>query len=260
MKHSIGRISLILLLVLCLAAPVAAKGAWQQGTFIVDEAGLLTPAEYEELNGYADSIASMYECGVYIVTVQNYLDYGYSTDVFEATWNLYHDHNLGIGPERDGIILLLSMAERDYALFVYGGAEYAFDSYGQIQLENQFLDDLAEDQWYFGFVDYLETAQEYLSLAAQGNPVREEPLPLDGIFILLAFIISAVVTIVFWSQMRNVRKQSDAHRYITAGGLKLTGRTDLFLRRSRRVRHIPKQTSSSGSHSGGGGSGRSGKF
>ena len=37
-----------------------------------------------------------------------------------------------MGDDRDGIIILLSMAERDYAMFVYGTyAETAFNSYGQ---------------------------------------------------------------------------------------------------------------------------------
>lgn len=260
MKHTILKSGLTLLLVLCLSIPVLAGAQWPDGSYILDDAGLLSRAEYDELNGYADSIASMYNCGVYIVTVWDYQDYDYSYDVFDTTWNLYHDNDLGIGPNRDGIILLLSMAERDYALFVYGGAEYAFDDYGQIALEEEFLDDFRMDAWYDGFADYLQTAQEFIRLADQGDPVREEDEDILGIFIFIAFIISLVITVIFWGEMNNVRKQSQAHHYITGNGLKLIGRTDLFLRRSRTVRKIPKSSGSSGSRSGGGGSGRSGKF
>ena len=39
---------------------------------------------------------------------------------------------MGEGPNRDGIMLLLSMDDRDWAMFCYGSrCEYAFNSYGQ---------------------------------------------------------------------------------------------------------------------------------
>ena len=53
-------------------------------------------------------------------------------DVYEATYQIYHELELGSGEDRDGIIVLLSMDNRKYAMFVYGEyAEYAFDTYGQ---------------------------------------------------------------------------------------------------------------------------------
>ena len=43
---------------------------------------------------------------------------------------------MGEGPNRDGIMLLLSMDDRDWAMFCYGShCEYAFNSYGQQKLE-----------------------------------------------------------------------------------------------------------------------------
>ena len=48
---------------------------------------------------------------------------------------------MGEGPDRDGIMLLLSMDDRDWAMFCYGSrCEYAFNSYGQQKLEKVFLD------------------------------------------------------------------------------------------------------------------------
>ena len=53
------------------------------------------------------------------------------TDVYKTTYQLYHANELGMGEGRDGIIILLSMADRDYAMFVYGeNAENAFNEYG----------------------------------------------------------------------------------------------------------------------------------
>lgn len=71
--------------------------------------------------------------------VDDYTEYR-DGSVFEVTYQLYHNNQLGVGDGRDGVIVLLSMEERDYAMFVYGEyAEYAFDEYGQEKLEEKFL-------------------------------------------------------------------------------------------------------------------------
>ena len=75
-----------------------------------------------------------------MVTLENYRDYQ-PEGVFKATYTLYHDNTMGEGPNRDGIMLLLSMDDRDWAMFCYGSrCEYTFNSYGQRQLEDVFLD------------------------------------------------------------------------------------------------------------------------
>jgi len=62
--------------------------------------------------------------------------------------------------------------------------------------------------------------------------------------------------------MKNVAMKTDALRYQTEAGLNLTVQTDQFIRQTVTRRKIQTQSSSGGSgpRSGGGGSGRSGKF
>ena len=68
--------------------------------------------------------------------MEDFTEYGGGNDVYKTTYQLYHANELGMGENRDGIIILLSMDECDYAMFVYGkNAEYAFNKYGQEQLE-----------------------------------------------------------------------------------------------------------------------------
>ena len=264
MKHTSRTLILILVLVLCISPAVAVTSYdWPSGQYVVDEAGLLSPGQVEDLDSYARQISREYQCGIYIITVDNFKSFGYGYDSYEAAWQIYHNNLLGYGSDRDGMILMLSMAERDYALFCYGTAEYAFNAYGQIALEDEFLDNLSVNDWYGGFSDYLKTADRFLQLAANGKPVKQNNLPKLGPAILIAALISAVITGIFWAQMRNVQKQYNAANYVTAQGLRMTNRTDLFLRRTRKIRRIPRSSGSSGSsgsRSGGGGSGRSGKF
>lgn len=245
------------LLLAVLAVPASA-----QEQYLFDEAGLLSEAEQDTLNAYARQIAESYGCGIYMVTLEDYRDYDHG-GVFDTAWNLYFAMDFGWGQQREGMLLLLSMRQRDYATFFYGeNTEYAFDAYGQEQLEQYFLDNFGENDWYGGFHDYLETSEQFLQQAVEGKPVRESPAPLAAVLILIACGISGIVTAVFWSRMRTARPQTSAGHYITGGGLKLTRKIDRFTHQTRSVRVIPKSSGSSGSraHSGGGGSGRSGKF
>lgn len=230
--------------------------------YVLDDAGLLTPEQQQALNAESKRIAETYGVGIYIMTVDDFRDYGEESQIFDVLWNYYHENAMGYGEDRQGMVLMLSMRYRDFATYFYGeDTEYAFNSYGQEQLEQYFLDNFGENDWYGGFCDYLEASEEFLQKAAAGDPMRESPAPMAMLFVVIALSISGLVTFVFWSQMRTAKLQSNASHYIK-GGLQLNHKTDRFTHQTRSVRVIPKSSGSSGSrsHSGGGGSGRSGKF
>ena len=116
--------------------------------YVTDVAGLLSDEQLQTLEQKAQEVSEQYNCGVYAVTVDDYQNYD-DSGVFDTAVAVYHGCNLGEGSDRDGILLLLSMADRDYAMFVYGPfANEAFNSYGQEQLEQVFLDDFADNDWY----------------------------------------------------------------------------------------------------------------
>ena len=235
--------------------------------YVIDDARLLTIEQRQELNTYAEKITEIYGVGIYIMSVEDFHNYGEEPQIFDVLWNYYHDNSLGYGADRQGMILMLSMAERDFATFFYGeDTEYAFNGFGQAQLENYFLDDFGSDDWYDGFMDFLTASEDFMAKAAAGEPVRDNPWSLASVFVLIALFVSFVVTRLLWMKMANVAAQKGAKRYQTAEGLVLTKQIDQFLTQTIRRRKIESSDSGSGrsgssrAHSGGGGSGRSGKF
>ena len=235
--------------------------------YVIDDARLLTIEQRQELNAYAEKITETYGMGIYIMSVEDFHNYGEEPQIFDVLWNYYHDNSLGYGADRQGMILMLSMAERDFATFFYGeDTEYAFNGFGQAQLENYFLDDFGSDDWYDGFMDFLTASEDFMAKAAAGEPVRDNPWSLASVFVLIALFVSFVVTRLLWMKMANVAAQKGAKRYQTAEGLVLTKQIDQFLTQTIRRRKIESSDSGSGksgssrAHSGGGGSGRSGKF
>ena len=235
--------------------------------YVIDDARLLTIEQRQELNAYAEKITETYGMGIYIMSVDDFHNYGEEPQIFDVLWNYYHDNSLGYGADRQGMILMLSMAERDFATFFYGeDTEYAFNNFGQEQLENYFLEDFGSDDWYDGFMGFLTASEDFMAKAAAGEPVRDNPWSLASVFVLIALFVSFVVTRLLWMKMANVAAQKGAKRYQTAEGLVLTKQIDQFLTQTIRRRKIESSDSGSGrsgssrAHSGGGGSGRSGKF
>ena len=166
---------LLLVLMFCLVLCVGAAAAEQTGaqlSYVTDAAGLLSENENMLLEKMAESVSKKYGVGVYIVTVEDYRDF-HSEGVYKATYTIYHECTMGEGPNRDGIMLLLSMTDRKWAMFCYGSrCEYAFNSYGQEKLEKVFLDNFGENDWYGGFEDYVKECSVYLEKASVGKPVR----------------------------------------------------------------------------------------
>ena len=256
MKRKLTIFVLLVLLLALLVLPVCAEEGLY---YVTDEAGLLTQEEDLELEALCQDISGEYNVGVYLVTVDDYTDWG-DGSVYDVTCGIYHDHTMGKGEERNGIMLLLSMADRDFATFVYGpDAEYAFGDYALQQMEEAFLPWFGSNDWYEGFRAYAMTCGEHLGEAEAGEPVEEG----DGMTYLVviggSFLIALIVVSIMKAGMKNVRANREASAYITKE-LHLTQQSDQYTHTTKTSRKIEKSSSSSKVSVGGGGHGRSGKF
>lgn len=232
--------------------------------YIFDLSDQLSFEEWAELEARALDISQRHGCGVYVAFVDDFTEYGGGNDVYKTTYQLYHANELGMGENRDGIIILLSMDDRDYAMFVYGkNAEYAFNKYGQEQLEDAFLGYFGDNDWYGGTSHYLDTCDAYLTLAEEGDPVRKSMLPMYLIVVAASCVISGIICLVMKGKLRTVHKKVEANEYVAADGLHLTEQYDRYTHTTETRTKIHSDSDSGGStssSSGGGGSGRSGKF
>ena len=251
----------VTLLLALLAALTLAVPAWAEqqpgDPFIYDTAGLLSDEDCAYLEQMAEAISWQYQCGVYIVTVDDYEVYG--SDRYSAALNIYRGNDFGIGDGRDGIMLMLSMWDRDYEVFIQDGglADSAFGSYAVDLLEEAFLPYLGSDDWYGGFHAYLTTCSDDLALADMGQPVKK---PLTKVILpalLVGCGVALMACLLLKVKMRSVRKGAEADVYVTAEGLDLTERYDRYTHTTEtRVRKNTRDDHDSG----GGGHGSGGKF
>ena len=246
----------LLLLGLCCTAFAEAPAATEAQLWnITDTVGLLTSDEDLTLEARAEEISAQYGVGIYLLILEDYSEY--YDDPYETAYELYHQNTLGMGEDRDGVILLMSMSDRKYATFFYGPkAEYAFDAYGQELMEEEFLDD-------------------YLARAEAGDPVRRDDSSAGGssvsgigttilVCLGISAVIAMIVCLILRGKMKSVRKGTHADAYVT-GSLNLTASRDPYTHTTEPRTKIEHESSDSGGGgssacSGGGGSGRSGSF
>ncbi len=272
MKKLVRFLSLLLLLCLALTVPAAAAETMELRDYVTDGAGLLTDREHAALEDTAAALSERYGCGVYIVTVQDYTEYT-DGDVRECAEALYTDNDLGLGASRNGEMLLLSMAERDYALIAFGPfGNAAFTDYGKDCLSGKFLKDFAEDNWNGGFETYLKTSGKMLELAAKGKPLDVGSRVISPRVVLIALVLGLLagwgVTAAAARRSESVREAGRADEYVAPRGVAFTRRNDVFLHTSTTRHYDPPQSRSSSSSGHGGGttvsssgfSGKSGKF
>lgn len=260
MKKKILSLLLVLCMMVLLGGSVYALASEPQLPYVTDAAELLSDDTELRLTQMAIQVEEKYGVGIYMVIVEDYREFD-SAGVYDATYAIYHEYTMGVGDGREGIMLLLSMNDRDYALFTYGEkTAYAFNEYGIAKLEEVFLDNFAEDDWSGGFEDYIRTCASYLESAEAGDPVSKSPVTTILVVVGASLVIAAIVCAVFLGQMKTVHKKTSAEGY-AVGSVYLTNQFDQFTHRTETRRKIERSSSGSGnSKSGGGGSGSSGKF
>ncbi len=254
--------------VLLSALPAQAAAA----SCVADQAGLLGREELDGLGRRAEEIAQTYQCGLYIVTVPDYRDYGLTP--FDAACNIYRDWGLGVGEWKDGLILMLSMDDRDFATATYGPwAQIVFTDEVLQHQEPEFLDDFGDNDWYGGFSDFLTTSESYLRTVRSGKTVDTSRRLLTSGRVAAVVVqdllggtaIALVICFVIKERMRSVRRKATAEAYAVAGGEHLSVCADRFTHTTQTRRVIQTTRTSGGGggsrgFSGGGFSGRSGKF
>lgn len=259
------KISTICLLILSLTLVIILPVHATEFGLIEDRVGLLTEQEYAELNDLALQITEQHQCEVSIAIVK---DIG-TEDVIDFAKRVYKENDYGLGDDKSGLLLLLSMADRDYALVARGYGNTAFTDHGKdVLLERYLLPSLGEDKYYEGFLSYLNQTAAFLEMAESGTPfdVDTDEENDEGSFLitlaivfLFPLLIAGVVTYVFAAQMKTAVSERSAANYMPGEGVNLTRKTDTFLYKTETRTTIEKKSGGTSIDSDGSSS-KSGKF
>ncbi len=260
--------ALLLAILFCIPA-AAAEGAGEGFTSeyprLMDTADLLSDSEEATLLRALDEVSERQKLEVVIITT----DTLEGNDVVAFADDLYDYCQFGYGTNRDGVLLLISMEDRDWYISTCGYGITAFTDAGIQYIGGQMKSDLSTGNYAAAFRTYTEKCDEFITQARTGKPFDKSSLPkepLSAIWIPISLIVGiamAVITVgMMKAQLKTVRFQPEAKNYIRDGSLNITQSRDLFLYRTVDRTEKSKDedsggssthTSSSGTTHGGGG-------
>lgn len=224
---------------------------------LVDMADLLSDEEEADLSGLLDEISRRQQVDVVVVTVDSME--GASAMVYADD---FYDYNgYGYGDGRDGILLLISMDERDWYISTCGFGITALTDAGREYISEIFVNDLSMGDYAAAFTSFAKLCDNFLTQAKTGEPYDVDFLPKEPFepFLSLvtafaiAFVIALISTGIMKGQLKTVHSQTAADNYMKQDSMKLTRKNDLFL--YKKVDRRRRETaSSSGSSSSSGGS------
>ena len=264
MRRKITVIFAALLLCIIAAAPVFGE---EHPARLVDGASLLTAEEAGVLLEKLDAVSERQQVDVAVVTTET-LDGKTPREYADD----YYDYNgYGMGTDRDGILLLVSMEDRDWYISTCGFGITAVTDAGIEYMSNRFLGDLSAGNYLDAFLTYAEQCDQFIAQAKLGTPydvnhAPREPFPWPlclGISLAVGLLAAFIVTGVMRSQLKSVKSSSSAGSSVKEGSLEIKDHIDIYLYSHVSRIPIPKNTNSGGSsvhtsssgasHGGGGG-------
>lgn len=271
------KITALILLILCFAMTTQALGA-QTPTKVVDQAGLLSAEESLALTEQAETMTSQYETDVVILTVDSLGD----KDAQTFADDYFDDQGYGVGPSYSGILLLISMEARDWAMSTCGETASLVTDADLALLEDAMLPHLGDGQYFAAFTAYLQELDRVLSApvpssttpaqngtvhtAPNSNHAAETSLPLlqiIGVALVLGVLSGGITVAVLRRGMNTARAQAAAGNYVEPQSFQLTQSRDIYLyshttRQRRQTENQIHSGSSGGSYHHGGSTTHSG--
>lgn len=238
-----------LLIIFLLAAGLTVTALASGGSpKIIDNADVLSVSEEATLETMAIDLVNKYDMDV-VILVEDTIGLNNVTDYADD----YFDFNgYGVGSRHSGVLLLLDMDEREWAISTCGDAIDALTDYGQEQIMDKVLDYLSDDEYYDGFHVYLELLDEYFEAYENGEPIDQKRDLFDIVFDLfvalgIGAIVGGISIAIMKSGMKTVKPQRGAQSYVKNGSFRITKQRDIFLySNTSRTR---RQSSSSGGSS-----------
>ena len=255
MKKKVLSIIAVLLMCIFVTVPAWASAQGENLFNIVDGAQILTEDEFRDLEIKAEDFSRNNKFDVIIVTLES-LD-GYEAG--EAAEELYDQAKYGYGEEHDGVILLISMEQRDWAISSSGFGQKAINSRAIDYLEKQIVPELKEGNYAKAIEVFIDESESLYTMASTGHAYRGPFSPVKKIFfsLIIGIVVGSIVVSVLTAQLKTVHAKTRAAEYVVPGSLDIKVARERFLYRTVTSRKIEKSSSSS---SGGGHTTKSGKF
>ena len=229
---------------------------------LYDEYGVLSADEYNTVLEALNVVSDRFQVDTSIAVVNSIAADGYD-DIAAYADDLFDAYGYGTGENKDGILFVVAMEERKWALSTHGLAiQYVTDK-GNEYLQEQFLSFLSNGDYERAFLAYAEGC-DYLYAERTGQKPSDyfnqsdsydgdqdfydedydsyEPVSVGRrleitaryipIALLVGFLLSMIPMGIMKAKLRTVQQKSGAADYVDRDSLRITNVRDIFLYRT----------------------------
>lgn len=209
-----------------------------------DNAAVVTDVSGSAINAELDRVSAAHGVNIVVTTVDS-LE-GYEPENYAK--KLYTENYSG-----DGVILMLSMSARDWAIWTTEGkAREAMNADAREHSIDEIQSLLGADRFGEAFMQYAKVVDEMFTLAEQGKPYKKPMSPLCIPIALAIGIVAALIgTGSMKKKLKSVAAQRSANNYVKKNSFNVTYSRDIFLYRTLEVHERATSDSSSSSSDGG---------
>ena len=140
---------------------------------LTDSAGLLSEEEAQNILTKLDEVSERQKFDIVILTVDS-LEGATATEYADDFFDYY---GYGYGEGKDGILFLVSMEDRDWALSTHGYGITAFTDAGCDYIAEQFKSSLSDGEYEKAFEIYIDQCDAFVTQAREDRPYDNSNLP-----------------------------------------------------------------------------------
>ena len=207
---------------------------------LIDDANLLSSAEYEEVLATLENVSSKYDVDIAVLTV-NGLN---GKPIRDFADDYYDEHGYGTGEDKSGVLWVIDMDSRESYITTAGEGISAVTDYGKDLLAGEVNPYLSSGDYSGAMKVYAATMDNYFEQERAGTPVdnyeqETEPEPPERtagsyaaggvVSVGAGFGLSFAATSGMKRKMKSVRRQTSATAYADPHGLNLRENTDRYL-------------------------------
>ena len=160
---------------------------------MVDNAKVLSTENKNMLNSKLDLASSARNADISILTLKNEVN---DNNILSYAEKYYKDNNFGLGPSKDGVLLVMDFGTNTWAIYTSGRVVNALPDEAKEYMTNDFLPVIKEGDIYSGFIRYINLCDKMLANYDSGLTYDEGLVPkkeklLETLFALVVVNMSS---------------------------------------------------------------------
>ena len=201
---------------------------------IMDTAKLLSKEDVSSLEEKLSKISEQQKLEIVVVTTQDSEGF----EVSDYTGRIFSTCDYGYGKTKDGILLLLSMKERDWYIATHGYGKTVLSDRQVESVGKKIVPALSAGNYANAFSSFADECNNYIEAAKNGNADYDSdgsysraPLPITALPICfgIGLIIALIIVGIMKRKLKTAVRQKEANNYVKDGSFRVTESYDQFL-------------------------------